>query len=180
LIFEKNANFFANFLPIPSRFNHSIKDWYAGRYGFFFYTRSIALTLIISAGCTGTPLNKVVDRLSHGSGSHSGLKKGSSTDSVFIVCLQFAENCRKSRENCDHSIDPRFGEFRPKVSSACFRLFIFGHRNNVWKAASTANSVTECVFGKTVKKNYRPKLSPGVNPTTFEIRYSYSASVVVG
>jgi hypothetical protein len=40
----------------------------SGRSGFLFYARSIALILIISASCTGTPIkiNKVMDRLSHG------------------------------------------------------------------------------------------------------------------
>jgi hypothetical protein len=45
--------------PIPSRFNHSTGTGKAGRCGFLFYARSIALILIISAGCTGTPLTSL-------------------------------------------------------------------------------------------------------------------------
>jgi hypothetical protein len=60
--------------PIPSRFNHSIKDWQCRQMWLFVLCQEHSTDINYLCCLYWHPVktNKVVDRLSHGSGSHTG------------------------------------------------------------------------------------------------------------
>jgi hypothetical protein len=60
--------------PIPSRFNHSIKDWRCRQMWLFVLCQEQNTDINYQSWLHWHPVkkNKVMDRLSHGLGSHSG------------------------------------------------------------------------------------------------------------
>jgi hypothetical protein len=77
--------------PIPSRFNHSIKDWQCRQMWFFVLCQEHSTDINCQCQLHWHPIktNKVVDRLFQDRISFWE-EKGSFTDSMFIVCLQLS------------------------------------------------------------------------------------------
>jgi acyl-CoA synthetase (AMP-forming)/AMP-acid ligase II len=97
--------------PIPSRFNHYMKDWQYRQMWLFALCQEHSTDINYQCWLHWHPIktNKVVDRLSHGSGSHSGKEKGSSTDillydRLWLMKLKQAKNGDTVHDDCD----PRF------------------------------------------------------------------------